>query len=464
MLSAKLLLDTLSEYALISQLIRAATPEEVCRAAGEILQRPLEPSPGLFDLFLRIDEYDGVYGRLSGQERDAFVNLVRYRLVPFPRFREAAFSRDREEKKQNPGKKPKTACALAPYERAFSNVELIKDPGLIPYLLHKKHGMECTMVSAPGGPYPYAELVRGLKFHFLENGSVETKRAYLEEHAKDMDLLILRGCYSAYFSLAPLYKRLNPSGKIYIGLDANSSWMDSIIFFDPVFQEFLDACDIIATSCSAMASHLSEKWGRNVLCLPNGYYAFSGREPVSFSEKKNVILTVGRLGTWQKATDVLINAFTAAGEFLKGWELRLVGSMEEEFRPWLEEFFRGHPDMEKRITFTGPIVDREALHREFVRAKIFALSSRLEGGAPNVIGEALNAGCAVACTKIDAWEDIIDGGKCGMASDIDDVGNLAVILARLAASDLENYSKEAVRRSESFYSMEKQVEKLYGML
>ena len=289
MLSAKLLLDTLSEYALISQLIRATTPEEVCRAAGEILQRPVEPSPGLFDLFLRIDEYDGVYERLPAEKRDAFVKFVRFLLVPFEDFRRGAAVRaDGECAFADAGvkrKKPKRACAMAPYERPWSNVELIKDCGLIPYLLYKNHGMDCEMVGAPGGPYPYETLVEGLQFRFLPDGSIDTKKQFILEQGKEIDLLLLRGCYPSCYALAPLYKQVNPGGRIYIGLDANSSWMDRILFYDPAFQDFLDACDIIATSCMVMASHLSEKWGRKVLCLPNGYYSFSGAEDVSFSEK-----------------------------------------------------------------------------------------------------------------------------------------------------------------------------------
>ena len=40
---------------------------------------------------------------------------------------------------------------MAPYERPWSNVELVKDCGLIPYLLYKNHGCDASMVGANGG-------------------------------------------------------------------------------------------------------------------------------------------------------------------------------------------------------------------------------------------------------------------------------------------------------------------------
>lgn len=149
--------------------------------------------------------------------------------------------------------------AMAPYERPWSNVELIKDCGLIPYLLYKNHGCDVSMVGAKGGEYPYAELVKGMKLKFLENGNVATKHKYIYENGKDIDCLILRGCYPSNFGVAKIYKMVNPNGKIYVGLDANSHWMDRILWYQPDFVDFMDHCDVIATSCTAMQKHLNEK-------------------------------------------------------------------------------------------------------------------------------------------------------------------------------------------------------------
>lgn len=57
---------------------------------------------------------------------------------------------------------------MAPYERGWSNVELVKDCGLIPYIMHKNYGYEVSMVGADGGPYPYHEkYTKGVKMENL---------------------------------------------------------------------------------------------------------------------------------------------------------------------------------------------------------------------------------------------------------------------------------------------------------
>ena len=128
------------------------------------------------------------------------------------------------------------------------------------------------MVGAKGGEYPYAELVKGMKLEFLEDGKISTKVNYIIEHAKEIDCLILRGCYDTNFPVAKAYKWMNPNGKIYVGLDANSHWMDLIVWDQKNFSDFMNSCDIIATSCIAMQQHLNEKWPWHIHCIPNGYY------------------------------------------------------------------------------------------------------------------------------------------------------------------------------------------------
>ena len=209
------------------------------------------------------------------------------------------------EKKENP-----RVVAMASYERGWSNVELIKDCGLIPYLLYKNHGCDVSMVGAVGQEYSYQNYIAGVSLEFLPDGKEETKLKYLQEYSEHIDGLILRGCYPSNFNVAKLYKQLNPQGKIYVGLDANSVWMDRIIWDKPEFREFMDNCDVIATSCSAMREHLQIKWPWKIEHIPNGYYDFHQRNIIPcFEEKENVILTVGRIGSEQKATHVLLEAF-----------------------------------------------------------------------------------------------------------------------------------------------------------
>lgn len=161
----------------------------------------------------------------------------------------------------------------------------------------------------------------------------------------------------------------------------------------------------------------------------------------------------------------MLEAFAHIAEKIPEWKLRLVGSVDSRFEPYIESFFERHPDLNERIVFTGQIQDRECLKNEYSKAKIFAFTSRLEGGAPNVISEALHAGCVMATTKIDAYEDITGNGKCGMAAEIDDIEGVARMLFELCMnSNLEEMAQKSVEQANDFYDMEKIVGGLYGKL
>lgn len=361
----------------------------------------------------------------------------------------------------------KRIVAMTSHEQGWINVELVKDCGLIPYILYKNHGHDVSMVGAYSGPYPYCErYVKGMKMEFLPNGGITEKMRYIGANAKNIDALLLRGCYPSNFPVAEVYKRANPAGRIYVGLDANSDWMDRIKWDEPAFIKFMDDCDVIATSCSSVQKYLNEKWPWKIEYIPNGWYDFSHRqkEPV-FENKKNIILTVGRLGTEQKATEVLMEAFAQIADKVPGWHLRLVGSVEEPFRTYIKEYFGRFPHLAGCVRFVGLLTDREKLFKEYKDAKIFAMPSDVEGGAPNVVSEALHAGCVTAVTKFDAYEDATDHGRCGLSAERRDVDGFAGILYRLCTDKkLKLLSEHAYRYSRLHLDMENITARVNEML
>lgn len=361
----------------------------------------------------------------------------------------------------------KRVVAMAPHERPWSNVELVKDCGLIPYLLYKNHNCDVSMVGAAGPEYPYLETyVKGIKTELLPNGKVESKLSYIAEHAKEIDALLLRGCYPNNFPLAELYKAQRPDGKIYVGLDANSSWMDRIPWQEKSFREFMDRCDVIATSCYAMQEMLNRKWPWKIEHIPNGYYPFDrAMEEPDYEQKENRILTVGRLGTEQKNTELLLSAFALAADRIPGWELRLIGSLESGFDSYISKYFESNPHLSERVRFVGPISDREVLFEEYKKAKIFALSSGVEGGTPNVIAESLTSGCVPVTTTIDAYEEITDRGKNGFSSPVGDVHAFAESLVKACChEDLQGMSKRCFEYGRSHFDMERITAKVYELL
>ena len=376
-----------------------------------------------------------------------------------------------KEKKKNKrkikeGNEKKKRVVSISAEMGWDNMQLTKDCGLIPYLLYKNHNCESVMVGERNGDYPYLEqYVKGLKMEFLEKNNVEECCSYIRKNANEIDCLILYGIYPINVFITMEYKKQNPNGIVYLALDANSAWMDRMEIREPYFINFMKQCDVIATSSYALQRHLNRKWPWKIECIPNGYYPWVGeKKRPNFEQKENIILTVSRIGTRQKATDVLLEAFALIADEIPDWKLRLVGSVEEEFQPFLEQYWKKFPKLVNRIEFTGVLLEKEALYEEFQRAKIFALSSIYEG-TPNVMAEAYFGGLAMAVTKIDAWEELIDNGRCGMSSPIGDPVAFSQILLTLCHNpQLRQMGENAYAYGKRRFDMEEIVARLYWML
>ena len=298
---------------------------------------------------------------------------------------------------------------------------------------------------------------------FLE----EDRSNYIKNNFENIDVLYLRGVYKLNMNLAPEYKGLKPEGIVVCALDANSSWMDRIYWYLPPFTEFMNSCDVITTSCTAMADMLSIKWPWKVHSIINGFFNLSrGHEGInSFCKRENIILTVGRIGTRQKATEVLVKAFAMARSFIPGWKLCLVGGMEEEFKVFLNEFLKENKGFSERIICTGVVSDRDELAELYDRAKIYALTSEFEGGTNNATAEALGRGLVPVTSRIDAYEDITDHGRIGRSFDIGNVVSLSRILIELCNStDLEKESEKVYAYARKTYDMEIITGELNGLI
>lgn len=174
--------------------------------------------------------------------------------------------------------------------------------------------------------------------------------------------------------------------------------------------------------------------GDKLVYVPNG---FDERllerlelAPRSAERKENLIVTVGRLGTEEKNTEMLLDALgridlTRGG----GWKCCLIGSSEPSFRAAIDRFYELHPDKRESVVFTGPIYDKRALWEYYDRSKVFVLTSRRESYGL-VLNEAKRFGCYLVSTDVGAARDLI-GGRYGEYIPQEDVAALAEVLQRI---------------------------------
>lgn len=350
-------------------------------------------------------------------------------------------------------------CVIPAYP--LENVQLMKDRIMIPYVCYRHFGSSMTIVTQKKGEYPYLDYFDGITLGFLpcEDGMTHMQMAaqYVAMNYEEIDLLFLFGPRLEYIKLAQLFKALKPDGIIYLKLDANSGWTNALPLMDEDYSNFLGMIDIISCESRKLQRFIYSKWRRRIEYIPNGiYYPFyPSMIDAGYEEKENIILTVGRIGSYQKNSHVLLYAFAMSFPYFKEpWDLVMVGSVTSEFQDIYNNFCNKFPEIAKHIRLTGQISDREELCTYYRKAKIFALTSHMEGGAPNVFAEAAGFGCTVITTDIDAASDITDNGRLGkVVNTFSDVSAYSGALSELCAD--QTYLER------NFYDMRKYVEEYY---
>lgn len=349
----------------------------------------------------------------------------------------------------------------------YNNEQLLKDCCQIPYSFHKYLGYRAVIVTAKKEEYTYLDLVKGLELDILEtpndiNQWVDFCCQYISDNHKNIDIMFCFGAYPAHSSMVQHYKKLRPDGKVILKLDANIYWEDRIPFKDPTYEAFLSQCNLITVESKRLKKHLSQKWPYRIDYVPNGTNDFSLRETVEYSVKENVILTVGKIGSSPKANEILMEAFQVVADKLPNWKVKLIGSIEESFKSYIEQFFLKYPKLQDRIIFTGKIIDKDILEDEYKKAKVFVISSRIEGGTPNVWVEAARNGCSIVCSRIDAVDEATDWERCGKSFEIDNVSQLSQVLLDMCTDEsyLSRVCTDIQEYRERYFSYQRIVHKL----
>jgi len=315
------------------------------------------------------------------------------------------------------------------------NVHLIKDVGMIGYVMHKYYGYNSSIACYKNGEYKYLEdEVKGLKLHFIKKriGATLDGCVYIIRAARKIDVLHLFHLRGRSFLWMLIYKALCPKGKVFLKIDGGLALHKKLSQKHSTIKVWVirwttgKNC-LISTETKSIQSLLRKDWTADVKYIPNGFYDNGKKHPIQFKNKDNVLCTVGRIGTQQKATEILLEAFKIASEDIKDWNLRIVGAIEKQFEPYISKYFEENPNLRARVIFTGVISDRKILDAEYEKAKIFCLPSRFESFGI-VLTEALKNGCYMICTNLPTSIEITGSGKYAKYFEIDDTKALAQLI------------------------------------
>ena len=321
------------------------------------------------------------------------------------------------------------------------NFHLVKDVGQLPYFMYKTEGYDATLISYQNNvEYPFIDQeVNGLKLNFIPNKGRFLYFElgvlyYLFNHSKSIAVLNLFHFKKDHILYLLIYKLVNPKGKAYIKLDMDilffknynaflfSNYRIKNLILKALTSWIFKLTDLFSVETDQAKDYLLNIYPElqnKLICIPNGVdNLYLDKEiPIkAFQEKENIILTVGRIGTEQKNTELLLDALKITD--LKDWKVYILGPIEESFKKYIADFYKEYPQLENKVIFTGNITDRKELFDWYNRSKIFCLSSRYEG-FPIAFPEALYFGNYLISSPVSSAEHITSSGKYGTVARAD---------------------------------------------
>lgn len=307
-------------------------------------------------------------------------------------------------------------------DKNINEQHLYKDVGGIPYALAKYCNYVTNFVY-----YDFLQRIVDYKYEqyvkltFIKHSSFKIINLFkfikfiLNESSEYNILNIYHGRALLLF-VCFLAKLKNSNIKIYVKLDMNRNAYNKLLNDDKKntlkykFLTFLNKIvDLYTVETKVYVGGLNgiRKFGKKVKYLPNGF--FSDLVDIDKNiQKEKIFLTVGRLGTESKNTEMIVSAIeNIEPKKLKNWKVYLVGSMTDEFEKWFNVKLQEKPYLNDIFIITGSISDKKELYTLYAKSSVFVLTSRWEG-FPLVLPEAMYFGCYPIVTNcFDAVTDII---------------------------------------------------------
>lgn len=351
-----------------------------------------------------------------------------------------------------------------------SNVHLSKDVCQIPYHMHKTYGFHSAILYRGEADVSlYSEIVPGLKFINLRNLFNKTHInidifIYLLKNAKNIDFLNLYHDVYQTKLISIIFKFMNRKGFVYVKMDADEKYLltheknsrsgyylkrcgrQLLQYF---FERSVDLISFETNNSTSIYKQFHSNIERKLITVPNGLDIELYDKMESQVQRKDIMLTVGRIGVPQKNHKMLIEALKKIDD-LKKWQVHLIGPVEPEFEKWLSGEIKNTPSLKNNVHLIGEIISKAKLISMYQEAKIFLLTSDYEG-YPLVFPEALYCGNFIISTDVSGACEATKNGRFGRTVPVGDVDALSTAIAQSianpnilepAARDGKNYTRE----------------------
>jgi phosphatidylinositol alpha-mannosyltransferase len=207
--------------------------------------------------------------------------------------------------------------------------------------------------------------------------------------------------------------------------------------FQVILQPFVEKITA-RIAVSALARRVQvEHLGGDAVEIPNGVDVgfFADAEPLDgYPREGGTIGFVGRFTEPRKGMPVLLEAFRVLAAELPDLRLLVVGRGDDE-----ELLKDAGPELAERIVLLGQ-VDDETKARALRSVDVYCAPNTGGESFGIILTEAMSAGAAVAASDLDAFRRVLDDGKAGVLTAVEDSAALADGLRDLLA--------DAARRAE----------------
>lgn len=365
------------------------------------------------------------------------------------------------------------------YAYQFQEMFLSKDIFLIPYYISKELGADCKYLYTQNlGNTEIPKLYRGVTLERTKNNNVW--KVFLKEiltHAKDFDILFLTGSSAVHMLAAFLYQKQNPKGKVVVFGDMEEPQARELnqngfhysgglagYVKDKLTEYFFRHVTYLVANTAAyrlMDDLCQRKHWTGLLhfypCLDDEKFLSYGLTRKPFAEKENVMVCVGRIGCYQKNTEMLLDALRNVD--LKDWRIYMLGPITssfdlkegDDFQKVIDKFFEECPQHKGKLIFTGMIYDAKTVFEYYNRAKVLLATARHEGFA-NVYSQASALGCYVISTDVGGADVCSNDWQYGVKLNQNDSVGLAKVLSDLVTGEIEIPHKKAMPFEEMSYS------------
>jgi len=278
------------------------------------------------------------------------------------------------------------------------NVHLLKDVGMIPYVLFRDYGYDSTLVAFQNEANYFAleKEVKGLKIEYIESDSCYRFGKpsfkvikYIWNNAPKMDVLNLYHNTKETLLYGLIYKIRNRKGVLYIKLDLNLERFKETLtrfkrigysfYFKKIASVVSYELDYVGNYLFSSFPSLSDKFLKITNGIDDQFITDSHIRIFLPDEKENLIIIVGRIGAPEKNHELLLNVLQDIN--LKDWKVVFIGPIESKFQKFVCSYFTEHPELKSKVIFTGAIYDRQILYSWYNRAKVFCLTSYWESFA-----------------------------------------------------------------------------------